>query len=341
MTMSVRTQKWFFAGVLLAAGVLFFYAGGFVALLLSAVLVAVFLWALTDWLSRHTGLAWGWALLAVILVCMTVLGLTGWLLAPEIGRQVQRLAEELPKAWNHFEAAVKRQPWGQQVEQMVPSWQDLTGSAPEAFNKASGVLSSTFGALANVLIVLIIGIYFAADPRRYWGGAIRLLPPSRRDRAGEVVGELGTVLKHWLLGRFVLMAINAIATSFGLWLLGVPLAITLGLLAGALNFVPNLGPIVAAIPAVLLGFLVGPWTALYVAFLYLGYQTLDGYVLTPLVQKKTVSLPPALILIAQIALGLVWGVIGVLLAVPVAAIVLVLIKMLYIEDVLGERVEAR
>lgn len=340
MALSVQTQKWLLSGLLVGAGLLIWFAGNLVTLIFSATLFSVFLWSLTDFLSRHTGLGWPWALLVVVLVSLIVVGLTSWLLAPAIGRQVQSLSEELPKAWNHFESAVKSQPWGQQLQDTIPSWQDIAKRAPSALNKASGVLSSTLGLLANVLIVIVVGIYLAADPARYWGGFIRLLPPCRRERAGEIVEKLGLTLKNWLLARFALMAINAVVTSIGLLIMGVPLAITLGLLAGALNFVPNLGPIVAAIPAVLLGFLVSPWTALYVAILYLIYQMVDGYVLTPLVQGKTVSLPPALTLIAQVALGLLWGVAGVLLAVPLAAVLLVLIKMIYIEDTLGERVMA-
>jgi len=135
-----------------------------------------------------------------------------------------------------------------------------------------------------------------------------------------------------------LMLINGSLTTAGLWLLGVPLAVSLGMLAGLLNFVPNFGPWIAAIPAVLIGFLQGPQQALNVALLYLVLQTIDGYVLTPLIDRRSVELPPVLTITAQVLLGLAFGFIGLLLASPLAAVVMILVKMVYVEDVLGDHV---
>jgi predicted PurR-regulated permease PerM len=118
--------------------------------------------------------------------------------------------------------------------------------------------------------------------------------------------------------------------------LGLPLAPTLGLLAGLLNFVPNFGPLIAAIPAVLIAFLHSPQQALSVALLYVGLQVLDGYVLTPLVDRRSVQLPPVLTISAQLLLGLLFGFVGLLLASPLTATVMLLVKMLYVEDVLGD-----
>jgi predicted PurR-regulated permease PerM len=135
------------------------------------------------------------------------------------------------------------------------------------------------------------------------------------------------------------MILVTVVTASGLALLGIPLALTLGVIAGLLEFIPNVGPIVAAIPAVLIAFLSGPQTALYVMIFFLAIQQLESYILTPLVQRRAVSLEPALIITAQLAFATTVGALGMLLATPLAAGLLVAVKMLYVEDVLGDRVE--
>ena len=152
----------------------------------------------------------------------------------------------------------------------------------------------------------------------------------------EVWNAVGDTLRRWLVGRAVLMVVNGVMTAAGLWLLGIPLALTLGTIAGLLNFVPNIGPIIAGVPAVLIAWTMGPMPALYVLVLYIVLQSLDGYVLTPLIQQRTVSLAPALTIAAQLLFGVLAGTMGLLLATPMTAAALVLINKLYLEDVLGD-----
>jgi predicted PurR-regulated permease PerM len=133
--------------------------------------------------------------------------------------------------------------------------------------------------------------------------------------------------------------VNGVLSGVALWLLGIPLAFLLGVLTGLLNFIPNIGPILAATPAVLLALTEGPTTALWVALLYVVLQNLEGFVLTPLVQQRTVALPAAVIILVQVLLGVLMGTLGVLLATPLAASVLVLVKMLYVEDALGDPID--
>jgi predicted PurR-regulated permease PerM len=194
---------------------------------------------------------------------------------------------------------------------------------------------AALGALVNAAIVLSVGLCLAADPRLYKSGLLRLLPPERRPRAREVLTQLGSTLRRWLVGRLVLMFVNAALTWAGLSLLGVPLALTLGLLAGLLNFVPNVGPVIAGVPAVLIALTESPQQAMYVLLLYVALQSVDSYIFTPLVQKRTVELPPALTITAQVLLGVLLGTFGVVFATPLMAAALVLVRMLYVEDVLG------
>ena len=151
----------------------------------------------------------------------------------------------------------------------------------------------------------------------------------------EVLAKLSDTLWWWLIGRLIAMTFIGVATGVGLTLLGVPLAFILGLLAALLSFVPNLGPILSALPAILLGFVQSPQTALWVAALYAGVQVVESYVLDPIIDRKTVYLPPAFTISAQLLMGLFAGLLGVTLATPLAAALVVIVTMLYVQDVLG------
>jgi predicted PurR-regulated permease PerM len=153
------------------------------------------------------------------------------------------------------------------------------------------------------------------------------------------VQTLGFTLRWWLIGRLMDMTLVGVLSGVGLWLLGIPLALSLGILAGLLNFIPNIGPLLAAVPAVLLALTEGAPQALYVIILYMGIQSLESYLVVPLIQKKLISMPPVLIFIAQLSMALMFGVLGLLLATPMAAVLLVLVKMIYIEDILGEEID--
>ncbi|MGQ0547871.1 MAG: AI-2E family transporter [Betaproteobacteria bacterium] len=144
------------------------------------------------------------------------------------------------------------------------------------------------------------------------------------------------MLQRWLVGQVVLMAIVGTLTWIGLQLLGVPFALPLALFAGFAEFVPYIGPIVAAVPAVLVAFAEGPELALWTAGLYIAIQSVESYLLTPLVQHRAVYLPPALLLFSQVILGVTAGPLGVIVATPLAAAGLVAVQKLYVEDVLGD-----
>ncbi len=202
-----------------------------------------------------------------------------------------------------------------------------------------GVFSATFGVLADLYVIVFIGLFMMAQPEPYQKGIVKLAPLSKRARAQEVIDKLGTTLQRWIAGKLISMIVVAVLSSLGLWILGVPLPLALGCIAGLLSFIPNFGPLIALVPAVLLGFTQGPNTALYVALLYIGIQAVESNLITPLVQKQMVYLPPAIILGGQVLLGILVGGLGLILATPILAIVMVLINMLYVEDVLGDNSE--
>ncbi len=205
--------------------------------------------------------------------------------------------------------------------------------------RIAGVFSTAFGVLAGLLIVLLIGIFFAASPETYRNGFLRLLPVAKRKRVAEVMDETAHVLRWWILGQMVSMAVVGSLVTVGLWFLGVPLAPVLGLISMLCTFVPYLGPIVSAIPGLLIAWSVSPTLLLYALILYLVVENLEGSVITPLIQQRAVKLPPGLTIGAQMLAGVVWGVLGIVFATPLLAAAMVVIKRLYVEDVLGDSLQ--
>jgi predicted PurR-regulated permease PerM len=203
--------------------------------------------------------------------------------------------------------------------------------------QALSFASAAVGGLTNLLIVLIVGLYLAVEPGVYLRGFLRLVPPRRRPRTREILLAVAHALRQWLLGQLLAMAVIGLASGLGLWLLGVPYAAVLGLVAALFAFVPNIGPILGLIPALLVAAGVSAWHPAYVLALYAAIQTLESYLLTPVIQRRAVDLPPGLLIVVQVAMGLAAGVLGLLLATPLAAAAMVVVRMAYVEDVLGDR----
>lgn len=324
--------------IVLGLGLVWF-AADVLLLVFAGILLAVLLRSLSGWLAERSPLSPGWALGVVVLAILALSTWAGALLAPDIASQADQLAAQLPQAAAEARTSIAQYRWGELLLQQVPNADDLADNQSQVLATATGFFSTTLGALANIAIVLFIGLYLAAEPRVYTGGLLRLVPRSRRRRASAVLTTLGYTLRWWLIGRAFSMLVVGSVTALGLWLLGVPLALTLGLLAGLLDFIPNIGPIIAAVPGLLLALPGGPSQALYVVLLYLAIQTAEAYVITPLVERRAVLLPPVLTIVAQIVLGVAFGLLGLLLATPLMAVVLVLIKLLYVEDVLGDSLD--
>lgn len=307
-------------------------------LVFACILFAILLYELAGIVHQRLHLRRPFALALVVTALLLVFGVGGWLMAPQIGDQADTLASAVPDALQALRTAVAQQPLLNRLLADMPSAAQMQKQLLQFVPNAGLFFSGLLGAVGNVVIILFVGIYFAAQPHLYIDGLVTLVPPKKRARARAVLDELGTTLARWLLGKAASMLVVGIASAAGLAALDVPLALILGLIAGLLDFIPYLGPLMGGVPAVLIAFSHSPEQALYVVLLFTAIQMLEGYLMSPLIEKRTVALPPALTIVMQILFGALFGLAGVALATPLTAVLAVLVAMLYVQDVLGDPV---
>lgn len=322
--------------VLVLAVLLLWPASPVFLVLFAAALVALLIDGLADTLRRGV---WLPAVVARTVVIALLIGgflLFSFLAGPRLNDQLIQLTDRLPQAVERLRQVVSQQPWEVPQEWEAERLQPGGGQVLEGI---TGVFSTLFGVIANIFVVLFIGLYLAFAPRVYVQGVLHLIPKHRRERTEEILHAIGHALRWWLIGRFGSMAAVAVLTTIGLMIIQLPLALVLGVIAGLFSFVPYLGPIGAAIPAILVGLLESPLMAFYVLAVYSLVQFLEGNLITPLVQKRAVSLPPAALLSSQFALAYFYGLFGVLLATPLAVVAIVLVQTIYIQDTLDDPVE--
>ena len=265
-------------------------------------------------------------------------------IGPSIREQTHVLSRELPKAMVSVEAWVNRTPMKALVApEGQPQRGGLTDRVTRELRNATKflfpIVSTFLGAVGGVIIVLFIAMYIAAEPGLYREGALHLVPHRHRERAEEWLSTLRDTLRQWLIARLIAMVLIGLITAAGLTALGVKGAGALAVVAGLMEFVPFFGPVVSAIPAIGVALVDSPEKALWVIGLYIVIQQLEGNVITPLLLEKRLDVPPALTVLTVAALGIVFGVLGMLIAEPLLAVVLVTTKMLYVQDVVGDEVK--
>ncbi len=293
----------------------------------AGLLFGVFFGGGGSWLSEKLSIGHGWAIgLFVLLICLALAGVS-LAFAPTVVEQFDQLVQEVPSAVESLRSRLEDYALGEKLLQRITPGALMSNGTQ---GTAASAVASTFGALGNFVIMLIVGLYVALDPQTYRRGLVSLLAPSIRDDGEDVLEKSTNTLQNWLVAQLMAMTVVGTLTWLGLWLIGIPLAPILGLIAALFAFIPNIGPIIAAVPAVLLGFSEGPTTALLVVAVYLGVQTLESYAITPLIQQERVSLPPVLIISMQLLMGVMFGLIGLALATPMAALALTVVRETYV-----------
>ena len=323
--------------VALAVAVLFLVWQAIDVLLLffAGVLLSIGLRGVAGLLHERAGMPDRAALSLSIISFFVLLAAAAWLMGPHLVQGLQQLADDIPQSIERLGEDVAQVEWlWRALQHATDSLRD--GIENQLFAHVAGIFSTALGTITGILIIVAIGIYLSINPDLYVDGLVRLVPQRKRPRTREVLAEQGHTLRWWLLGRFSSMVVVGVLTWIGLLLLGLPLAFTLAIIAAALSFVPNIGPILSAIPAILVGLSVSPMMAISVTGVYVLVQTVESYLITPFIQQRAVAMPPALLLLVQLVMGVWVGIVGIFLATPLTVALMVAVRMLYIEDVLGD-----
>jgi predicted PurR-regulated permease PerM len=298
-------------------------------LLFACSLVSLIFLTITNAIRRATRLPFGAAL------ALSVLGLLAFLTAAfaffgaTLQGEFAELAARLPAAWAEVQGRLRGSTLGASILERA---QEFAPTGQTVVNAATTALAAVGGALSGLALVLVGGLYLAAQPTLYAGGLLRLVPIASRGRVADTLDAVTVSLRNWLKGQALGMLFVGVATGLGLWLAGVPAAWAIGLVAGLAEFVPYLGILVAGIPAVVLGFGQGTDTGLWTIAVLIAVQQLQGNLVMPLLQNRMVDLPPAITIFGIIAAGILFGIAGVLLATPLTIVVLVLVRRLYLHE---------
>jgi predicted PurR-regulated permease PerM len=317
--------------VAIAAGMLLLWQlRQVVVLLFGAVMVATIFRAISDLLEKHLRLPERTAVLFAVLLIVGIIAGVTWSIGSQVGAQSQQLADTLPRAAQMIDSKLAGMGLGHPVAQ----WMNQAYSGGLIGGNLKGVLSSVTFSIASFLIVFFGGIFLAAEPRLYGIGLLKLVPPPKRQLVAEAMEESDHALRLWLKGQLAAMVLIFLMTWIGLWLLGVPSALVLGLISGVLEFIPYAGAITSSIPAIMVALVQGPELALWVVGLYVLVHHVEAYLIQPVIQQFAVDIPAVITLFALLAFGLLFGVIGILLAAPLAVVSYVLVKRLYVIETL-------
>lgn len=331
--------------LLLSLGIYFIYPIRVVVLvLLLTMLLAVVLGAPVDYLARK-GLSRVWATLAVILALLALLPIPVRLVAPVVADQVQQLAADLPaiagEVSNLIEEAQGALGLGAAGTNLDPEQlpETILGYLSNvSLATVANVGSSAASVISLAVVVLLVGIYSVARPAPLVNGFVSMFPAERRERVREVLQKVYSTVQHWLLGQLVDMAILGALSALALAIIGIPFPILLGLITAVMSFVPYVGPIASVIPPVLLALTINPLDAVWVVLAYVLIQQVESDLVYPLVMSRAVELHPAVVIFAIFLMGLLFGILGFVLAVPLVAAMNVLVQELWVTqmDEMGE-----
>ncbi|MCC6142470.1 MAG: AI-2E family transporter [Candidatus Hydrogenedentes bacterium] len=302
----------------------------------AGLLFGIFINAIAQLLSKKSGLGYTWAYAAVVALLILIVAAGIFLLGAGIAGHASQLWDQMRSVWQGRLEQVASNEWAQKLLPEDEDLRQMITSGDGIFPQMMTVGQWAMWGFTAAVVIFFVGVYTAYDPSLYESGVVKLLPQHRRGRVHEVLGKVRSTLIRWMIGRIISMSVIGVLTAIGLWLLGVPMAVTLGILAAILTFIPNIGPILAAIPQILLALNVDTNTALYVLIFNIALQGVESYLLTPMVQRYEVSLPPALTILAQLLMAVLFGVIGIMMAAPLTAAIMVVVQLLYIHDRLGD-----
>ena len=301
-----------------------------------AVLLAIVLRYLGELVHKATGIKPHWGVLLVAALLVLLAGAAAYLIAPTIADQAKQLIERMPATVDALQKRVDEIPWLQSLWEQVSTGLSLP-SPSDAMGRAGDVIGAISAALGYAGLALVGALFLALDPALYRRGFIRLLPIRHRVFTQALLDEIDNTILNWLGGQLILMVTIGVLVALGLWAIGVPYALALGLFAGLVEFIPYLGPILSAGTAILVALGTDPKLALWTVGLFVLVQQGENNILQPLIQKSQVEIPPVLLIVVLFGMGLLFGVPGVLVATPLLAVVIVIVKRVYVERILEGR----
>jgi predicted PurR-regulated permease PerM len=297
-------------------------------LLFASAIGAVLLTTVSEWVHTRFKIKQNLALALFLLVTFAIAGTLIWSQGPNIVQQFADLEADLPIAAHSLLTQLRSQQWGQWLLRQSPGSEQVSSGFSFALTRIGGIVLSSATILAGLVIVFSLSIYFSAEPGLYYNGIRRAVPEDYRGRLDACAASVAQILRWWVLAKLISMTMVGALISIGLWIVGVPLAGTLGIIAAVMTFIPNVGPLISVIPAALLALAISPTKGLLALLVFAIVFTLEGYILTPLLERNIVRLPPALTLTMQLLLAAVAGPVGVALAAPLAAAILGVLSVL-------------
>lgn len=326
----VRRVLIFFAIAALAAAL--WTLSELLILVFGSILFAVVLRAIAEPIRRATSIGERWALLVAGLGIIVVLGIVSYLFGSKISGQLVTIAERLPDA---ADSLTKQMPFLTIPELLRDT--SIGSLLMSAFSWGTTI----FGALFSLVVMIVAGVYIAINPLIYVRGFVRLFPSGTRDQISATLNDAGHALRRWLGAQLIAMIIVGTLIGVGLAMVGVPSALALGLIAGVAEFVPIIGPVIGAIPALLLASTESVDTVLWTLAVFVVVQQLESNLIMPIIAGRVVELPPAVGLFAVVALGILFGPLGLVLGYPLAIVIDVAVKRLYLSGVLKEPVHPK
>lgn len=332
---SVSNGDWtFFRRLLIAAAVatlvlVIWQVAAVLMLLFGAVLIAIQLRGMANTVERHISVSDRWSFAVVTLTLVVALSGIAALFGTQIAGQIGEVFRRAPEA---LDAAGNSIGFSNASERLA---QSIATDNGQLFSNIAGFGYSVLGGLTDFVVVVVAAVYLAADPRPYRRGMAKLFPRDEQERVLDTMSAAAVALRRWFSGQLIDMLAVGLASSIAFWLIGLPSPIGLGIIAGVSNFVPLIGPLVGAIPALLLAFLQDPITVLWVAGAILAIQQVEGNFLMPIVQQHTVDLPPAVALLSILVFGALFGILGVIFATPLAVLTSELVEKLWVREALG------
>ncbi len=336
MSKRISPKTLFALAILIVIGWMVYQAMQAVLILITAAILATGLHQGASRLAkRFPGSRKVW-LLAIVFAVLGVFVLVGSLAGPGLVSGFSDLQKSLMDAWKQLSSS-------EMVKGLVGNGDDArelsdvaSGRLVDFGTALSNIVGALFSFVSGALLVFVLALFLVWQPELYETGLLSLFPKNVRPRLAEVMRKMGDALWHWLTGQGLAMLIVGVLTGVGLWLVGMKFALLLGIIAGLFQLIPYVGPFLSAVPGIVLALAQSPKEALFAASVYFGVQILESNLITPAVLSSKASLPPVLTLISTVALGLVFGPLGFIIATPLTLVALVVYRELYDEMILGE-----